>query len=479
MLPCAAVPESPPTPAIPRKRALAPEISAPQLYEVLHCAEPLRPPARHSLHGVEEVVVVRGESRKADRDGNSLRLAIPDRHLSVTHARLRRDGDRWRVEDAGSTNGTFVNGEACREAVLSDGDALEMGHTELLFRQEVRQPKGVFDVDAATLDPPSPELATLLPSLAAELGRLPAIARSSVSVVIGGETGTGKEVIARAIHKLSLRPGPFVAVNCGAIAPTLVESELFGHRKGAFSGATENRAGHVRAADRGTLLLDEIGDLPPAAQAALLRVLQEKEVLSVGASEPVKVDVRVLAATHHDLEAAVAAQKFRADLFARISGFTIRLPPLRWRREDLGLLVAGLLRKLDEKRASRISFSCEAGRALLRYRWPLNVRELEKCLEAALALAGDDIIDLEHLPPAVQRSLSSPEPEPPARELPGEPSSVPASLSPEDQRRREELIALLREHQGNVAAVARVLGKGRMQIHRWLKRYDLKLEDFR
>src|SRR5205823_5229873 len=145
--------------------------------------------------------------------GKLLRLAIPDRHLSVTHARLRREGDRWRVEDAGSTNGTFVNGEACREAVLSDGDALEMGHTELLFRQEVRQPKADLDVDAATLDPPSPELTTLVPSLALEFARLPQIARSSVSVVIGGETGTGKEVIARAIHKLSLRPGPFVAVN--------------------------------------------------------------------------------------------------------------------------------------------------------------------------------------------------------------------------------------------------------------------------
>src|SRR5256885_16125434 len=132
MLPCAAVPESPPTPAIPRKRALAPEISAPQLYEVLHCAEPLRPPARHSLHDVEEVVLMRGETRRSEREGKLLRLAIPDRHLSATHARLRREGDRWRVEDAGSTNGTFVNGEACREAVLSDGDALEMGHTELL-----------------------------------------------------------------------------------------------------------------------------------------------------------------------------------------------------------------------------------------------------------------------------------------------------------------------------------------------------------
>jgi hypothetical protein len=379
LLACRPVRERPPRPAIPRKRALAPEISAPQLYQVLHCAEPLRPPARHSLHGVEEVVLVRGgDSSKAKREGGVLELAIPDRFLSVTHARLRRDGDRWRVEDAGSASGTFVNGEACREAVLSDGDALEVGHTELLFRQEVRQPKGILDVDGATLDPPSPELTTLVPSLAADLARLPAVARSSVPVLIGGETGTGKEVIARAIHKLSLRTGPFVAVNCGAIATALAES--------------------VRSADHGTLLLEEIGDLPAAAQAALLRVLQKKEV-----------DVRLLAATRHDLEAAVAAKKFRADLLARVSGFTIRLPPLRQRREDLGLLVSGLLRKLDEQRAAKISFSVEAGRALLRYGWPMNVPELERCLEAALALATDDIIDLEHLPPAVQRYDLKPE----------------------------------------------------------------------
>jgi hypothetical protein len=387
LLACRPVRERPPRPAIPRKRALAPEISAPQLYQVLHCAEPLRPPARHSLHGVEEVVLVRGgDSSKAKREGGVLELAIPDRFLSVTHARLRRDGDRWRVEDAGSASGTFVNGEACREAVLSDGDALEVGHTELLFRQEVRQPKGILDVDGATLDPPSPELATLVPSLAADLARLQAVARSSVPVVIGGEAGTGKEVIARAIHRISLRPGAFVAVN--ATAATLAES--------------------VRSADRGSLLLEEIGDLPADAQAALLRVLQKKEVLPA-AGEPVKVDVRLLAATQHDLEAAVAAQKFRADLLKKISGFTIRLPPLRQRREDLGLLVAALLRKLDERRASRISFSREAGRALLRHGWPMNVGELEKCLEAALLLATDDIIDLEHLPPAVQRYDLKPE----------------------------------------------------------------------
>ena len=154
-------------------------------------------------------------------------------------------------------------------------------------------------------------------------------ARSQVPVLVSGETGTGKELIASAIHQLSGRPGPFVAVNCGAIAPNLVESELFGYRKGAFSGALEDRPGLVRSSEHGTLLLDEIGDLPLAAQAALLRVLQESEVLPVGGTRPVKVDLRVVAATHRDLGALAAQDRFRRDLLARLDGARIMLPALR------------------------------------------------------------------------------------------------------------------------------------------------------
>jgi DNA-binding NtrC family response regulator len=470
-----------PTPAIARRRT-SEASAAPHIFEVLDCAQPLRPPARHALSGVEEVVFLRAGERSAVREGKLLRLGVPDRWMSGTHARLRREGDRWRLFDDGSTNGTFVNGEQERERVLADADAVEMGHTQLLFRQAVVQ-QGPLDVDGAGLEAPAPGLATMVQPLAAQLERLPAIARSTVSVVIGGETGTGKEMVARALHQLSGRAGPFVALNCGAIAQNLVESELFGHRKGAFSGAAESRPGLVRAADRGTLFLDEIGDLPGPAQAALLRVLQEQEVLAVGATEAVKVDVRVLAASHADLEAAIAAHRFRADLFARISGFTIKLPPLRWRREDLGLLIASLLRKLAPDRAGKVSFTCEAARALLRHRWPMNVRELEQCLKSALALAGGQPIDLPHLPVPVRRAGGGTpaEPAPELRDLrPSEPPPAPAlPLSPEDEKRRDELAGLLREHRGNVAAVGRVMGVARMQIHRWVKRYDLRLEDFR
>ncbi|MCA1826092.1 MAG: sigma 54-interacting transcriptional regulator [Myxococcales bacterium] len=469
-----------PTPAIARRRIGAAP-SFPQLFEVLDCANPLRPPARHSLAGVDEVVFLRAGERSALRDGRKLELGIPDPTMSGTHARLRRQGDQFVIEDLGSTNGTFVDGVQERERTLADYDAIEMGHTELVFRASVPQ-DGEPDLDAGALDPPAPGLATMVQPLAAELARIPAIARSPVAVVIGGETGTGKELVARGLHQLSRRRGAFVAVNCGGIAPDLLYAELFGNKKGAFTGAVENRPGHVRSADGGTLFLDEIAELPLQSQAALLRVLAENQVTPVGSSEPVNVDVRVVAATHADLEAAVSTGKFRADLLARISGFTIKLPPLRWRREDLGLLIASLVKKHARDGAEKISFTCEAARALLHHRWPMNIRELEKCLESAMVLAGGEPIDVQHLPPSVRRGGADPafEKAPELRDLvAAAPAAPPPPLSPEDARNRDELIGLLREHHGNVAAVARVMGKARMQIHRWVRRYDLRLADFR
>jgi len=321
-------------------------------------------------------------------------------------------------------------------------------------------------------------LATLVPKLAEQFAKLEAIAPSPVSVVIHGESGTGKELVAQAIHKLSRRPGALVAVNCAALPQTLVESELFGYRKGAFSGATEDRTGLIRSADHGTLLLDEIGDLPPAAQAVFLRVLQESEVVPLGATRPVKVDIRVLAATHRDLEASVAENRFRADLLARIAGFTLSLPTLRERREDLGLLFGTLLRRHFSNRAERVSFSSEAARAMLLYDWPLNVRELEKCLTAAVVLAQFGTVEEAHLPGPVRASATGPKEEAGDAVAPVGGKLAPLQLSQSDQRRREEIVALLREHGGNITSVARALGKGRFQIQRWIKRYRIDAKEF-
>jgi transcriptional regulator with GAF, ATPase, and Fis domain len=299
------------------------------------------------------------------------------------------------------------------------------------------------------------------------------VARSALPVVFSGESGTGKEILARAVHTLSGRSGAFVAVNCGALPETLVETELFGYRKGAFSGANEDRPGLVRSADQGTLFLDEIGDLPLPSQAAFLRVLQEREVLPVGGTRPIAVDVRLIAATHRDLDALVAEDRFRQDLFARISGLKVTLPPLRERREDLGLLIEALLARTGAPPDHGV-FDALAARALFRYDWPLNIRELERALAQAVVLAGDAPIGCEHLPDAVADALAPPS----ADDEPLEPEAEAAS-GDEESRLREELTRLLREHRGNISAVARAKGKARMQIQRWCKRFRLDPESFR
>jgi transcriptional regulator with GAF, ATPase, and Fis domain len=291
------------------------------------------------------------------------------------------------------------------------------------------------------------------------------VARSNVSVMLLGETGTGKEVVARVVHTLSSRRGELVAVNCGAFPPHLVESELFGHKRGAFSGATEDRLGLVRSADGGTLFLDEIGELPASAQAALLRVLQESEVVPVGATRPIRVNVRLVTATHRDLSALVDAGSFRKDLLARISGFKLALPPLRDRKEDVGLLVGTLLPRVLPEHFAQTTFCVDAARALFRYDWPLNVRELEKALGVAAVLARGGRIELEHLPAEVRQPPRAPTPL--------------ARLSPEELAHQADLVELLTRHRGNVAAVARDLKKGRQQVHRWMKRYGVDPNSFR
>ncbi len=457
------------TPAMGTKLATGSQPPVPVLYLALQCNRPAAPPSRHLLSDLDLVSVGRGESRSAKRSDRKLTLSIDDPWMSSRHVTLRRSGQRWIAEDTGSRNGTLLNGAPCQRHILEDGDLLEMGHTLFLFRSAVRSSADdARDLDVSQLSPPAPGMATFVPTLASELARLRTIARSTVSVVIRGETGSGKEIAARAMHLLSGRSGPFVAVNCGGIVPTLIESEMFGYRRGAFSGAEQDRPGLMRSADKGTLFLDEIAALPAPAQAALLRALQESEVMPVGATQAVKIDVRVLAATHFDLQKLVAEGRFRADLFARISGFTVRLPPLRDRREDLGILIGELLRRHAPELEGRVSLTPEAARALFKHTWPMNVRELEKCMAAALVLSAGEPIDLIHLPDwAHMTPVTS-----------GSTPMAPAA-SAEDMRQREELIALLKEHAGNISSIARAMGKARMQVQRWLKRYRLDPEEYR
>jgi len=250
-----------------------------------------------------------------------------------------------------------------------------------------------------------------------------------------------------------------VAVNCGALPAGLIESELFGHAKGSFSGASREHKGLIRSADHGTLFLDELADLPPQSQATMLRVLQEREVRAVGATHNTNVDVRCISATHQDLDAKIAAGTFRSDLFARIAGYRLTLPPLRDRMEDFGLLLASVLSETD-----CVTISIEAARALLAYAWPLNIRELRSCMATSAVLAGGKRIDLSHLPEALR--------------TPGSVAQPPAASATESQK-KTELLRLLRDHDGNVSAVARDMGKDRKQIQRWMKRYAIDPREFR
>lgn len=435
------------------------------LFLVLEAQRPLAPPARFSLAEIDELVIGRGSERRVEaavvQGAHRLTVRTDDRRMSSTHARLSKLLQRWILDDTGSKNGTLVNGIPVTRVELQDGDLLELGQTFFLFREAVAwQPGDPVVIDGAVLRPSAPGLVTMLPELGRAFEQLVPIACSKVSVVVEGATGTGKEVLARAIHALSGRPGELVAVNCGALPRELVEAELFGHRKGAFSGATEDRLGLVRSAHRGTLFLDEIGDLAVPAQVALLRALQERKVRPIGGTHSIEVDFRVISATHRPLKRMVAAGHFRADLWNRLAGHEITLPPLRARREDLGLLVGACLAHAPPEQAARVRLHAHAARAMLCHGWPGNVRELEKCLETAVVLAGaDGQVKVEHLSAAVQHAQRGP--------------------AAEDAARRDELLVLLGEHGGNITAVAKAMGKARMQIHRWLTRYGIDAKRFR
>jgi len=430
----------------------------PALYVGLVADAPRAPASRISLAALDRVELGRSDARRLtlrrEDDAACAVLELADGRLSQRHARLTRVGGVWVLEDLRSKNGSWIDGERITSRQLCDGDAILVGHTMLVFRTGGGEEPTALEPAA----PRAPGLGTLAPVLAARFGELATAARTTVPIEIVGETGTGKELAARAAHTLSGRPGRFVAVNCGALAQTLLEAELFGHHKGAYTGAADDRAGLVRSADRGTLFLDEVVELAPVSQVALLRVLQEGEVVPVGADRGVKVDVRVVVASHRGLDAAVAAGTFRADLRARLLGVAIELPPLRDRIEDLGLLVPGLLAKVVGDR--EITFSADAVAALYAHDWPLNIRELERSLAAAAAVAPDRI-ELGHLP-ATMRTAGKV----------AAPVDV-EQLSPADRTRRAELEAAIARHGGNLAEVAREMGKDRTQIRRWMKRFGL------
>jgi len=438
----------------------------PRLVVVFVRGQPLVEGECISLAKASEVWLMGARTRAVVSTGRKMAVKFDDKAMSRQHAVLRRVAGGWRLEDRESKNGTLVNGTPRTKKTLSDGDVIEVGDSVLLFLDQGTGAVGMFQPEArgGAVHRCSPRTQLAFRTLSGELERalfdLYRFAPTGVSVLIRGDNGTGKELVARALHELSGRPGPFTAVNCGALPSELVESELFGSQRGAYTGSREDRVGIVRGAERGTLFLDEVGDLPKESQAALLRVLQEREVLPIGAGRPVAIDIRVVAATNQDLEAMIRDGRFRRDLYSRLTGFEFDLPPLRERREDIGMLLGTFLRASGGD-APCATFDGEAARALLAYTYPGNIRELGQAVVASLVVTEVGHIELEHLPKPVRSALPE------------------NHLTAEEQELCELVLDSLREHRGNVSAVARAMKKDPTQIKRWLRRFKIDPDDFR
>ncbi|WP_224371822.1 sigma 54-interacting transcriptional regulator [Hyalangium versicolor] len=422
---------------------------------VFSAGEILLPPRRYTP-GREALVI----GREAEKG-----ISLPgDPRASRKHASVHKSpAGGLRIVDEGSSNGTSVNGQRTTESTLVDGDVIMIGDSLMVVSVEPREMG----------DAPVPELLGVSASARRLRALLAQVAPSDATVLLLGESGSGKEVAARAVHALSGRKGPFVPVNCSAIPESLAESQLFGHVAGAFTGAVA-RQGLFRAADGGTLFLDEAGEMPASLQPKLLRALQDRAVLPVGATTPQPCDVRIVAATNRELRAAVEKQSFRGDLYARLAEFPIHLPPLKERRDDVLMLFAHALGSPLPR------LEVELAERLLRYSWPYNVREL-LALAKQLRIrggAGPYALELAESQLGHESALPSPPAAPvsaaPAvsREAAGDEEREP----PPDRARLEEL---LRRHRGVLADVAREMSRSRKQIYRWIQHHGLDVEAFR
>lgn len=402
-------------------------------------------------------------------------ISLPnDKRVSRLHAKIQYCKRTWmaRISDENSRNGTFVNGQSVNEAALFDGDVIRIGDSFFVFRF---QPHNVEDFDV-------PTIVGVCPGIRKARSNIGLIGPTEATVLLMGETGTGKELVARALHSVSGRNGPFVAVNCSAIPESLAESQLFGHLAGAFTGAQTEQPGFFRSAHGGTLFLDELGELSAAIQPKLLRALDEHAVVPVGTSEPISCDVRVISATDSDLPRQVSVKDFRGSLYARLSEISINIPPLRDRREDILLLIQHRLGPSATKMTPKLA------EALLLYSWPYNVREiLEVATELKIRGAGKDTLDLSlvgHRLEEKQEGQVSFNPLAVRPVLPSQPQDVavngpdetePILLTPS----RETLEDLLREYKGNISAISRESGRSRRQVKRWIEQYELNIDDYR
>lgn len=380
-------------------------------------------------------------------------VQLEDASVSRFHARISQTPGGWLLEDLESTNGTLVDGLRIKQVYLRPGIQIALGQStlELLVRTEK-----FYGMPGKTRRPP--DLVGDSPAMEEVWGLVQAAARAPTSVLLLGESGTGKEVISRALHRESGRPGPLVVFDCGSTSPDLIRSELFGHVPGAFTGAGGPRPGAFRAADQGTIFIDELGDLPLDLQSHLLRVLETREVKPLGSDVSHRIDVRLVAATHRDLEEMVAKGTFRSDLYYRIAVVCIRVPSLRQRLED----VPALVRYFSHQLGSRVVFDDEVLAAMQAKSWPGNLRELRNTVERLTVLAAGGPVSLRHL-----ELGAAPAQPAPART----PTAAPKSSSLQEVE-DEQIRQALESAGGNKTHAARALGIDVSTLRRKLNRRD-------
>ncbi len=394
-------------------------------------------------------------------------LVLTDASVSRQHLRISRmKDDRWSLCDLGSTNGTFVNGARIKEATIEAGAILKAAEVEIAFVPR-RDSISVPVWEESSFGP----LLGSGPSMRRLFGMIARIAQTDATVLIQGETGTGKGLVAKAIHQASLRAKrPYMVVDCGAVQRQLIESELFGHEKGAFSGAYSRRQGAFELASSGTIFIDELGELELDMQPKLLRVLDAREIRRVGASATVPVNIRVVAASRRDLGREVERGAFREDLYFRLSVVTLTIPPLRDRPEDIPGLAQHFLTEVAERRGVRVPrLSAETLDRLTSHDWPGNVRELKNAIERAALLAA--------VRPGAKLEIGALTP----RERPtqGDEAFDPGSSFSQSKERwlakreRAYLEWILGAHEGNVSAAARAARMDRKYLHKLIKKHEL------
>lgn len=409
--------------------------------------------------GLERKLLPSSGHLSLGRDPRS-QVLLRDLRASREHARLHL-GHQIELEDLSSANGTFLEGQRLapgQRARFTEGQVATIGDVVLTLRRGVASdPRVVSGSDAVVCTDP------VMLELRQGLERL---AKGTVAVLLTGETGVGKEVFARQLHERSARRAkPFVEINCAAFADNLFESELFGHDKGAFTGADRDKLGLIESAQDGTLFLDEVGELPKSAQAKLLKVLESGELLRVGSVRPRKIDVRFVAATNRPLQAAIDEGRFRADLYFRLAAAELAIPPLRERSSEILPLARHFLERAGRElgRSTPLSLSPAAEAALLRHLWPGNVRELRNVIDRGALYCTGSVIDESHL------KLASVVPTAPSS---ARPTMVPSGATATDDE-RERIMSALAQSGGNQTKAARLLGISRRTLTSRLSQYNL------